>query len=296
VKILVTGRDGQIAQSLAERASSHELVFAARPRFDLLDPSSLERTIAEVRPELIISAAAYTAVDQAEDEPELAMAANGEAPGIIGRAAAKIDAPVLHLSTDYVFDGSGERAWREDDTTGPIGTYGKTKLAGEKALASSGARYAILRTAWVYSPFGNNFVKTMLRLAESRDALHVVADQYGNPTSALDIADALMAVVNRWREDPLHGVDSIYHFAGSGTTNWANFARTIFAESAARGGPAPDVIPVASLQYPTKATRPANSRLDTTRISQVFSYIAPRWECSLNKTLDILMGKKHGVV
>lgn len=291
MKILVTGRDGQVAQSLAERAHGHELVFAARPSFDLLDPSSIERTMAEVRPELVISAAAYTAVDQAEDEPELAMAANGEAPGIIGRAAAKIGAPVLHLSTDYVFDGSGERAWREDDATGPIGTYGKTKLAGEKALAFSGARYAILRTAWVYSPFGNNFVKTMLRLAETRDALNVVADQYGNPTSALDIADALMVIVNRWQGDPLPGADAVYHFAGTGTTNWADFARAIFAESAARGGPACTINAISSLQYPTKAIRPANSRLDTSRISQVFGYTAPRWECSLATTLDVFIGK-----
>jgi len=289
VKILVTGRDGQVAQSLAERAKGHELVFAARPGFDLLDPASIERTIAEVRPELIISAAAYTAVDQAEDEPDRAMAANGEAPGVIGRAAAKIDAPVLHLSTDYVFDGSGERAWTEDDATGPIGTYGKTKLAGEKALASSGARFAILRTAWVYSPFGNNFVKTMLRLAETRDALNVVADQYGNPTSALDIADALMAVVNRWQGDPLHGADAVYHFAGTGTTNWADFARAIFAESARHGGPACAITGIPAADYPTKAVRPANSRLDCMRFAKTFGHEAPDWESSLAGTIERLL-------
>lgn len=291
MKILVTGRDGQVAQSLAERASGHELVFAARPSFDLLDPSSIERTIAEVRPDLIISAAAYTAVDQAEDEPDRAMAANGAAPGAIGRAAAKIDAPVLHLSTDYVFDGSGERAWREDDATGPIGTYGKTKLAGENALASSGARFAILRTAWVYSPFGNNFVKTMLRLAETRDALNVVADQYGNPTSALDIADALMAVVNRWQLEPLVGADAVYHFAGICTTNWADFARAIFAQSAARGGPACTVTGIPTADYPTKAVRPANSRLDCTRFAKTFGCAAPNWESSLARTVERLLDR-----
>lgn len=290
MKILVTGRDGQVAQSLAERASGHELVFAARPRFDLLDPSSIEKTIAEVRPELIISAAAYTSVDQAEDEPALAMAANGEAPGIIGRAAAKIDAPVLHLSTDYVFDGSGERAWKEDDATGPIGIYGKTKLAGEEALASSGAHYAIMRTAWVYSPFGNNFVKTMLRLAETRSALKVVADQYGNPTSALDIADALMAVVNRWQDDPLHGANAVYHFAGTGTTSWADFARAVFAESAKFGGLASGVNNIEAKDYPTKAARPANSRLDCVRFAQTFGYAAPRWERGVAETIMRLIG------
>lgn len=288
MKILVTGRDGQVAQSLAERAHDHELVFAARPGFDLLDPASIEKTIAEVRPDLIISAAAYTAVDLAEDEPDLAMAANGEAPGVIGRAAAKIDAPVLHLSTDYVFDGSGERPWREDDPTGPIGIYGKTKLAGEKALASSGARYAILRTAWVYSPFGNNFVKTMLRLAETRDELNVVADQFGNPTSGLDIADALMVIVKRWQSEPLYGVDTVYHFAGSGTTSWADFARAIFAESTKRSGPTCSVTAVTSLDYPTKAIRPANSRLDCTRFTETFCCTAPHWKSSLGETIEVL--------
>ena len=212
-------------------------VFAARPDLDLADPASIARIIEAAKPDIVISAAAYTAVDQAEDEPELAEAINGEAPGHIGHAAAKVGAPVLHLSTDYVFDGSGERAWRENDPTGPVGVYGRTKLAGEEALAASGATYAILRTAWVYSPFGGNFVKTMLRLAESRDTLNVVNDQNGNPTSALDIADALLAVADRWQAEPAHGANAIYHFAGTGSTTWADFARAIFAESARHGGP-----------------------------------------------------------
>ena len=288
MKILVTGRDGQVAQSLAERAAGHELVFAARPDFDLLDPASMDGSIERVRPDLIVSAAAYTAVDQAEDEPETAMAVNGEAPGVIGRAAARIDAAVLHLSTDYVFDGSGERAWTEDDRTAPIGTYGKTKLAGEEALAASGARYAILRTAWVYSPFGNNFVKTMLRLAETRDALNVVADQYGNPTSAFDIADALMVIVDRWQKAPFRGADEVYHFAGAGTTNWANFARAIFVESAARGGPDCMVTAIATANYPTKALRPANSRLDNTKFEKMFFYAAKKWQDGLIDTMTRL--------
>lgn len=288
MKILVTGRDGQVARSLAERAKGHELIFATRPAFDLCDTTSIEKTISEVRPELIVSAAAYTAVDQAEDEPERAMAANGSAPGVIGRAAAEIGAPVLHLSTDYVFDGSGERAWTENDPARPVGTYGKTKLAGEQALASSGARYAILRTAWVYSPFGNNFVKTMLRLAETRDTLNVVADQYGNPTSAFDIADALMAIVDRWQEAPLRGADAVYHFAGAGTTNWADFARTIFAESASRGGPNCKVISIATENYPTKALRPSNSCLDSTRFKKTFSHTAKNWQQGLSDTMTRL--------
>ena len=213
------------------------------------------------------------------------MAANGKAPGVIGRAAAKIDAAVLHLSTDYVFDGGGDRAWTEADPTVPIGIYGKTKLAGEEALASSGACYATLRTAWVYSPFGNNFVRTMLHLAETRDEINVVADQYGNPTCAFDIADALMTVVNRWRIAPAHGANAIYHFAGRGTTNWADFARAIFTESAKRGGADCKVAEIATADYPTKAARPANSRLDCAQFEKMFGYSAPKWDCSLADTL-----------
>ena len=291
MKILVTGREGQVARSLAERNEAHELVFAARPDFDLADPAGIARTIAEEQPDLIVSAAAYTAVDQAEDEPELARLINGVAPGHIGRAAAEIGAPVIHLSTDYVFDGSGDRAWREDDATGPIGAYGETKLAGEEAIAASGATYAILRTAWVYSPFGGNFVKTMLRLAESRDTLNVVNDQYGNPTSALDIADAVLAVADRWQDEPGHGANAIYHFGGTGSTDWADFARAIFAASAKHAGPTCDVSGIPSSDYPTKAARPANSRLDSTKFAETFGHSAPRWQDSLQETVARLLGE-----
>lgn len=289
MKILVTGREGQVARSLAERNSAHELVFAARPDFDLADPVGIARTIMDTKPDLIVSAAAYTAVDQAEDEPELARLINGTAPGHIGRAAADIGAAVLHLSTDYVFDGSGEQAWREDDPTGPIGVYGATKLAGEEALAMSGATYAILRTAWVYSPFGNNFVKTMLRLAGSRDALNVVHDQFGNPTSALDIADALLAVADCWSKDPDRGANETYHFAGTGSTSWADFARAIFAESAQHGGPSCAVTGIPASEYPTKAARPANSRLDSAKFAETFGHSAPRWQDSLSETVVRLL-------
>ena len=291
MKILVTGREGQVARSLAERTEAHELVFTARPGFDLADPDSIVRTIHDVRPDLVISAAAYTAVDQAEEEPELAMAINGEAPGHIGRAAAAIGAPVLHLSTDYVFDGSGDRAWHEDDPTGPIGVYGKTKLAGEEALAASRATFAILRTAWVYSPFGSNFVKTMLRLAEARDALEVVNDQYGNPTSALDIADALLAVADHWKHEPRHGAGECYHFAGTGSTNWADFARAIFVASAGNGGSSCAVAGIPTCEYPTKAMRPANSRLNSAKFASTFGYKAPCWQLSLADTVTRLSAK-----
>tara|TARA_B100000678_G_scaffold291067_1_gene306067 strand:+ start:3368 stop:4240 length:873 start_codon:yes stop_codon:yes gene_type:complete len=289
VKILVTGREGQVARSLAERGAGRDLAFVGRPDFDLADGESIARTIDSARPDLVISAAAYTAVDQAEDEPERAMAINGEAPGHVGRAAANVGAAVIHLSTDYVFDGTGNRAWSETDPTGPIGVYGKTKLAGEEALTASGAHHAILRTAWVYSPFGSNFVKTMLRLAESRDSVNVVNDQHGNPTSALDIADALLAVADRWQAEPVHGANAVYHFAGTGTTDWAEFARTIFAKSARHDGPVCEVTGIPASDYPTKAVRPANSQLDCSKFAATFAHVAPHWRDSLGQVVERLL-------
>lgn len=294
MKILVTGRDGQVARSLAERGGAHELIFAGRPELDLADPASIERTVATANPDLVVSAAAYTAVDKAEDEPELAMAVNGEGPGVLARAAARIGAPVVHLSTDYVFDGSLDRPWREEDPVAPLGVYGATKLTGEQAVAASGARYAILRTAWVYSPFGSNFVRTMLRLAEGRDTLNVVEDQLGCPTSAHDIADAILAVIVAWQADAVRGADAIYHFAGTGETDWADFGRAIFAESARRGGPVATVEGIPSSAYPTRAQRPANSRLDCARIAEVFGVRAPPWQQSLKDVITRLVPARSG--
>jgi len=281
MRILVTGRDGQVARSLAERAAGHELVFAGRPELDLADAGSIERTVARVAPDLVISAAAHTAVDAAEDDPELAMKVNADGPGALARAAATAGAQILHLSTDYVFDGSLDRPWREGDATAPLGVYGASKLAGEQAVAASGARWAVIRTAWVYSPFGNNFVKTMLRLATTRDELRVVDDQVGNPTSALDIADALLAIAAAWKDQPSRGADAVYHFAGSGEASWAGFARAIFAASAERGGPSSQVTGIATADYPTRARRPANSRLDSSLFAETFGHRPPEWRASL---------------
>ncbi len=290
MKILVTGREGQVARSLAERGTGHELVFAARPELDLADPASIERIVEAVGPELIVSAAAYTAVDKAEDEPALAMAVNGEGPGVLARVAGRIGAPIIHLSTDYVFDGSMDRPWREDDPVAPLGVYGATKLAGEQAVAASGATYAILRTAWVYSPFGSNFVRTMLRVAETRDTINVVEDQHGSPTSAFDIADAILAIAERWRVAPHDSANATYHFAGAGETDWAGFARAIFAESAGRGGPSALVNGIPTSDYPTRATRPANSRLDSEKFARTFGHRAPAWRESLAIVVERLVG------
>lgn len=286
MRILVIGREGQVARSLAERlAPAHELSFAARPELDLADPASIERGVATAGAELIINAAAYTAVDRAEDEPELAMAVNAHGPAALAATAKRRGARLIHLSTDYVFDGSLDRPYREDDSVAPLGVYGTTKLAGEEAVRASGASYAILRTAWVYSPFGQNFVKTMLRLGSERDTLRVVEDQQGCPTSALDIADAIGAIAECWQRDPIRGIDTTYHFAGTGATNWADFARVIFAESAGHGGPAAAVEGIPGSAWPTSASRPANSRLDCTRFTETFGMVPPRWQESLAKVV-----------
>ena len=290
----MTGRDGQVARSLAECAgeSRHEFVFTARPGLDLADPDSIRRTIANVRPDLILSCAAYTAVDQAEDEPDTAMAINGEAPGIIAEAAADLGAPVIHLSTDYVFDGSGTRPWGEDDPVAPLGVYGRTKLAGEQALAASDARWAVVRTAWVYSPLGHNFVKSMLRLAANRDELGVVSDQHGNPTSALDIARALLAMADRSDEEAVW--NRVYHFAGTGDASWADFAEAVFAISAEAGGPSARVSRIGTADFPTKARRPANSRLDCNAFAESFGFRAPDWRASLEPVVRRLIAESDG--
>ena len=288
MRILVTGREGQVARCLAAKglATGHDLVFAARPELDLEDFASIERVVAEVAPDLVISAAAYTAVDKAEDEPERAMRINGEAPGVLAAAAARAGAPILHLSTDYVFDGSLGRPYREDDPVAPIGVYGESKLAGEAAVAASGATWAILRTAWVYSPYGSNFVKTMLRLAGTRDTINVVGDQIGCPTSAFDIAEALIGIADAWAREPRGGTNRIYHCAGAGETSWARLAEAIFAESQARGGPFATVNPITTAEYPTRARRPANSRLDSTRLATDFGYSPGDWRRSLSLVME----------
>lgn len=290
--ILVTGRQGQVAQSIGERIAGHRLTFVGRPEFDLADPDSIERAVAAVAPDVVLSVAAYTAVDRAEDEPDLAMAINGTSPGVLARAAKRAGAAMIHLSTDYVFDGALDRPYVETDTVGPTGTYGRSKLAGEQAIAESGADCAIVRTAWVYSPFGQNFVKTMLRLAVDRDEVRVVADQIGCPTSALDIADALGAMLE-WRATNAGGAwDGIYHLAGSGEASWAALARAIFDASAELGGPTARVVGIATEDWPTKADRPKNSRLNCLKFERKFGYRAPVWQESVKSVVSTLVSSQ----
>jgi dTDP-4-dehydrorhamnose reductase len=290
---LVVGRDGQLARSLAERARvlGVELVFAGRPELDLARPDSARQAIDASSAMVIINAAAYTAVDRAEDEPEAALALNAIGPRALAQAARESGARLIHVSTDYVFDGTGTRPWREDDLTGPASAYGRTKLEGEQAVREALPDHVIVRTAWVYSPFGSNFVKTMLNLARTRAELQVVEDQVGNPTSALDLADGLLAILATWGEEPDRGLGATYHLAGTGSTSWADFAREIFAVSRARSGPFAEVRGIPSAEWPAKAPRPLNSRLDSSLFAETFSYQAPRWQDSLVPVVERILAE-----
>ncbi len=295
MRIAVTGRAGQVVQSLIERgaAAGHAIVPVGRPQLDLAagDAGAVHAALAEARPDAIVSAAAYTTVDKAEAEPDLAHAINAVGAGQVALAAAQLGVPLVHLSTDYVFSGVGERPWREDDPTGPMSVYGATKLAGEQAVLAAQPNSAVLRTAWVYSPFGANFVKTMLRLAETRDELAVVADQHGNPTSALDIADGVLAVAANLGQSADPALRGVFHMTGAGEASWAQFAEAIFAASAVRGGPSARVRPIPSSEYPTAAVRPANSRLDCARIAAAHGVRLPEWPASLARVIERLLAQ-----
>jgi dTDP-4-dehydrorhamnose reductase len=235
---------------------------------------------------VVISAAAYTAVDQAEDEPERARRVNGEAPGELAEAAREVGAPIIHLSTDYVFDGASAEPYREDAPVNPLGVYGETKLLGEERVRAANPDHLILRTAWVYSPFGKNFVKTMMTLAQTRQEISVVADQRGNPTSALDIADGLLAVLDHWADRPGDGLGQTYHLAGTGSASWHEFAQEIFAVCKALELPSAIARPIATSDYPTRARRPAFSMLNSEKFASQFGYLAPEWQVSLRQVIE----------
>lgn len=291
LRVAVTGRSGQVVSAMLERAPADIAVLAlGRPELDLAELETIAPAIRAARPDIIVNAAAYTAVDQAESEPGLAMRINGEAAGAVANAAAALDIPVIQISTDYVFDGTLDRPYREDDATGPISAYGASKLAGEQAVAAATGNYAILRTAWVYAPFGKNFVRTMLRLAETREEVGVVADQRGSPTSALDIADAILAVaqnlVVRPQDESLRGV---FHMSAAGEAVWADVAEAIFAKRERCGGAPVHVKRIATADYPTPAKRPGNSRLDCSRLSARHGIRLPEWRTSLDACVERLL-------
>ena len=279
MKILVTGRQGQLARGLVEAADALgiELVSVGRPVLDLVDENAVTTLVSRERPDVVVNAAAYTAVDRAESEWALADGINARGAEYVAKACAAHSIPIIHISTDYVFDGSKDSPYREDDPTGPINAYGRSKLEGEARVADACARHLILRTAWVHSPWGGNFVKTMLRLAAERPAVSVVGDQKGSPTYAPHLAEVVLAIASRVVADPAGTPWGIYHAVGAGATSWFGFAREIFRSAGEHGLPAAEVTAITTADYPTPARRPANSRLNCDRLRQSFGLELPDW-------------------
>ncbi len=275
MKILVFGKTGQVATELQRQA---DVIALGREDADLSDPAACAAAIAARDVDVVINAAAYTAVDKAEEEEALASVINGEAPAAMAQACAAKGIPLVHISTDYVFDGSGDAPWQPEDATAPLGAYGRSKLAGEEGIRGASGSFAILRTSWVFSAHGNNFVKTMLRLGETRDALTVVADQIGGPTGAAEIAAACLSMA---KQLVAGGPSGTYHFAGAPDVSWADFAREIFAQAVLKV----DVTDIPARDYPTPAKRPYNSRMDCATLEQDFAIKRPDWRRSLAQVL-----------
>src|SRR5215472_12220318 len=291
-RIFIAGERGQVAQALghAYKLRSDNVVMVGRSNISVTNGSDLLPAVMAFNPDVVINAAGYTAVDKAEDDKEAAFAVNRDGAGFVAAAAKAAGVPVIHLSTDYVFDGSKQAPYRETDPTNPLNVYGDSKLAGEIAIASSTGNYVILRTSWVCSPIGHNFVKTMLRLARDRDEIAVVDDQWGCPTFAADLAAVIISISDKLASTADHSrFCGIYHASGAGETTWYRFAREIMAQSAAKGGPACRVRAIASSEYPTRAKRPAYSCLDCSKIKRVFGISPPSWQTSLQACLELLI-------
>ncbi|MNV40555.1 dTDP-4-dehydrorhamnose reductase [compost metagenome] len=293
MRLAVTGKNGQVVSALQALASPDlEIVTLGRPELDLAQPETVSKALRDAKPDVVVSAAAYTAVDKAESEPDIAFAVNRDGARAVAQAANDIGVPVIHLSTDYVFDGTKTTAYVESDTTGPASVYGRSKLEGEQAVSESTANHAILRTAWVYSEYGGNFVKTMLRLSENRDEINVVADQFGCPSSANDIAAAIVAIARKLVQDSSPHLRGVFHLSGTGETNWADFAKQIFAFSAENGGKSMIVNDITTAQYPTPARRPANSRLDCSKLEEIYGIRLPEWQTSTRAVVATLAQSK----
>jgi len=277
--ILVFGETGQLARELA---ADETVTCLSRDQADLSHPAACAAAIRQAQPQAVINAAAYTAVDKAESEEALASVINGAAPGAMAATCADMGIPFVTVSTDYVFDGSGTAPWQPGDATGPLNAYGCSKLAGEEAVRAAGGAYAILRTSWVVSAHGNNFVKTMLRLGRERDRLSIVADQIGAPTPARDIAAACLAMARQLAEDA--GKSGTYHLQGAPETSWADVARAVFAEANITC----QVEDIPTTAYPTPAARPLNSRLDCASLEQTFGILQPDWRLGLRDILKDL--------
>lgn len=279
MSVLVFGKTGQVARELQ---NCTQVIALGRNDADLSDPTTCVAAIADLAPSVVVNAAAYTGVDAAEDDRTQAQLVNAVAPGAMAQACASLGIPLVHISTDYVFPGSGETAWRPEDSTGPLGVYGSTKLAGENAVRAAGGVHVILRTSWVFSAHGNNFLKTMLRLSETHDALNVVGDQVGGPTPADTIATACLKMADQLRTDPAKS--GTYHFAGTPDVSWYYFAKEIFAR--ARRSMA--ITNISTSSYPTPAARPLNSRLDCSTTTACFGIDRPDWRAGLDRALKDL--------
>lgn len=295
--VLVIGRDGQVARSLEEilSASGYHVVQIGRPEADLRNPALVSKAILAARPDFIVNAAAYTAVDHAEDEPETAFAINAAGAQAAAEAASNVSAPIIHFSTDYVFDGAKRAPYVETDTVSPLGVYGESKLAGESLVAEANPKHIILRTAWVFSPFGSNFVKTMLRLNRERPEINVVDDQHGSPTYAPDLAATVCRIIDRLHTFPPNPEHfGTFHATNGGKTSWYGFARAIVDGAAQRGAPHAIVHPIPTSDYPTKARRPAYSVLSNEKLSYVYDIKLRPWSDALSEALDRLFSVPHG--
>ena len=297
-RVLVTGADGQVGRALIQEfADSAEVIACNRSALDLSNPDQIRNKIHETAPDVILNAGAYTAVDRAETEQDLAMAINGRAPGILATEAAHTGALLVHYSTDYVFDGSKTGPWREDDQKNPLSVYGSTKLAGEEAIRKAGGRYLIFRTSWVYAPEGKNFVLTMLRLGRERDTLNVVDDQVGAPTTAGELARATDTIVSGIIEGK-YGNESnwagTYHMTCAGSVSWCGFARAIFERATQLlDGKSPRVNPIATTDYPTPAKRPHNSVLSNEKLHKRFGIQLAPWQSALDEVLTAISSRQQ---
>jgi dTDP-4-dehydrorhamnose reductase len=296
MRVVVTGQQGQVARALVELGAEGvcEIVALGRPTLDLAaGPESIHDALAAAAPDVIVSAAAYTAVDKAESEPDHAFEVNADGAGAVARAADLLRTPLIHLSTDYVFDGTKPEPYVEQDKTGPRTVYGASKLAGEQRVLAAHPDSVILRTAWVFSPFGNNFVRTMLRVAADRDEIAVVTDQQGSPTGALDLADAILTIATRLRADPDPALRGVFHLTNEGSANWADFAEAIFSVSASVGGPNAAVRRIGTADYPTPALRPANSRLDCRLMAERYGITLRPWPDAVEPVVRRLISATH---
>jgi dTDP-4-dehydrorhamnose reductase len=290
-RILVTGRGGQLATGLeaALPAQGFEALLVGQPEFEFDKPETVIAAFHVLKPDAVVNCAAWTAVDAAEDDEAGAFRANALGPALLGRLSHEAGIPIIQISTDYVFDGLKGAPYLESDAPNPVGAYGRTKLAGEWAAQAANPRSIILRTAWVFAPMGRNFLRTMLALSDQRPELRVVADQWGSPTAAPDLADAITAILARlrdhgWRDD----LAGTYHATGGGFTHWHSFAQAIFDLHAKHGGKRPKVHAITTADYPTKAQRPADGRLDNGKLARVFGVALPPWEAGLARVMAAL--------